>query len=65
MIKWSKPTTEEAFPKPGERVIIKLVDGRIFGATINDTLGIDQDFVDGVDILASAIAQNFEFYKLP
>lgn len=64
MLEWSKPTTEENFPNPGERVLIKLPDGRIIGATVNEELGIDPDMIDGVDLFAAAMTQSFEFYKL-
>ena len=64
MIKWIKPTTEESFPKSGDRILFKLSDGRIIAATVNKDLGIEMDMVDNIDLAAAALSQNFEFHKL-
>lgn len=42
-------------PKAGEKVIIKLSDGRVFSGTVTESLGIDIDYVDSLDLMSEMV----------
>lgn len=61
MIDWIK---DGSAPKPGQHIIIKMPDGRVFGCTVDiNGSGIHIDHVDGLDLLA-IIGTTIEWYPI-
>ena len=49
MIEWNNRDTP---PEAGKNIILKLNDGRVCSAIVTDTLGIELQYVDSIDLFS-------------
>lgn len=51
---WISDETE--IPKPGERIIMKLPDGRVCSGKVTETEGFELDYVDNLDLVKAMLS---------
>ena len=61
-IKWKLASKEE--PKPGDRVLLKLPDGRCCSGLVTETGGFALEYVDSIDLLSAVFAKEMEWLYL-
>lgn len=62
MINWK--TTKEYSPEPGDHVVLLLPNGAVCSGKVTNTMGIELEYVDHMDILIAKLDGKLKWAKL-